>query len=178
MKTQTIEGRVIYCFYTALSADINFLDGSKAQGFIVAAKGIDNVEKVVGLFSLVKPGERVKLTLIDGQLTEVYFQGLGKSISAKNYPMLGLAMKDSVEKKVTAKFARGEMYTVGKNLMLQLYVLDAEKLIYHLEAEKSQESRMNDFLKKCVKGDTLRLSQNAEGKIVHIVNETQASEFA
>lgn len=178
MKTEVIEGKVIYCFFTALSAEVNFVSNYEPKGFIVALGGSETHENVANLFSMVHVGDKVKLTLTDGCLTEIYFGGLGKIISAKNHPSLGMQMKESAEKNIVAKFVHGSVNTLKQKAILQLCVLNAEKSMYHFEADKSQEVRLNDFLQKCKKGDVLKLFQNAEGKITHIVNETQVFEFA
>lgn len=178
MKTEVIEGRVIYCFFTALSAEVNFVSNYEPKGFVVTTSGTETPLKIANLFSMVQVGDKVKLTLIDGRLTEIYFLGLGKNISAKDYPSLGLQMKERAEKKIVAKFVRGSVYASKQKATLQLCVLNAEKSMYHFDADKLQEKRLDDFLQNCKKGDILRLSQNAEGKITRIVNETQAIEFA
>lgn len=178
MKTEVIEGRVIYCFFTVFSAEVNFLSNYNPKGFIVTTNSNEPHEKIANLFHMVQVGDQVKLTLTDGRLTDICFLGLGKTISAKEHPFLGMAMKETAEKKVDAKFVRGSIYSSEQKEILQLCVLNAEKSMYHIESDKSQKARLETFLQKCKKGDVLRLSQNAEGKITHVVNETQAFEFA
>ena len=178
MKTKVLEGRVIYCFFTVSSAEVNFLCNYEPKGFIVTTDSNEPHEKIATLFHMVQVGDKVKLTLTDGRLTDICFLGLEKNISAKDHPFLGMTMKETAEKKIAAKFVHGSIYPSGQKEMLQLCVLNAEKSMYHIEADKAQKGRLENFLQKCKKGDVLRLSQNAEGKITHVVNETQAFEFA
>lgn len=178
MKTVVLNGRVIYCFVTALSAEVNFSSNGEAKGFTITAKSVSNPEKIVDLFSQVKKGDGVQLTVTDGRLTNILLVGLGKNIAAADYPNLGMSLKEAAEKKVAGKFVRSMLHVADKKVLLQLCVQDAEKSIYQMEADKSQKSRMETFVRKCKKGDVLRLFQNAEGKITNVVNETQAFEFA
>lgn len=179
MAKEVINGRVIYCFVsTCLTADINLTSQGNVMGFKIAAHALKSPEKVMNLLLHIKKGDEVRLVINDGQIVEVSFLGLGKTFSIATYPDLGMSLKESAEQKLTAKFVHGNVHRNGKNIFLQLCVQGAEKSIYCLETDKSQESRVNTFLQKCNRGDILKLSQDPEGKITRVVNSTQAFEFA
>ncbi len=183
MKTEVINGFVIYCFVTAKSAEINFLCNNEPKGFIVTAENEGVVEQVIEILLFVKKGDPVTLTLRDRQITELFLNRLGERISAKDYPTVGLAMKESAYKKILTQFVRGNLHSMNNKASLQFTVKNAksetdEKSAYYMEADKKHALKMRDFLQNCQPGDILLLDQNPEGEITHIVNQTKAVELA
>lgn len=182
MKTEVINGFVIYSFVTAKSADINFLCNNEPKGFIVTAENEEVVEQVIEILLFVKKGDPVSLTLRDGQITELFLNRLGERISAKDYPTVGLAMKESAYKKILTQFVRGNVHSIKDKASLQFSVKNAdmkniEKSFYCMNVDKKHALKMRDFIQKCHVGDVLLLEQNPEGEITHIVNQTQVIEF-
>ncbi len=178
MENKVVHGKVVYIFLTASSAEVNFVSDGETQGFEVTASESDEFDKILDFFSLIKKDDKVSLKFEKGQLVAVFLAERGQEISTQMYPNLGMRMKDSAYKKIVAQFVRGVVHQERKRSLLELCLQNAEKSIYPVEADGQQFQRMEEFLKKCQKGDTLRLFQNPEGKITNVVNETQAFEFA
>ena len=177
MEKQKIEGKVLSCCTKNDGFDINLCTrAGEFKGIVIRFP--KNVTK--GEFSVlksVKLGSEICFIIEQAQISKIILPDLGCSLSVQG-TCVGVAFKESVFEKKAIRFISGCFFFNQDRFALQFRTKLAEKVFYTMDCAIQQSTRAKNFLQKCKAGDILLLVYDEFGKIRHVVNKTQAFEFA
>ncbi len=178
MKQHVISGKVIYKSLVAQGqADVNLKTSEGEIGIRIAQAGDFSDGEVRSFVMNTFIGEEFCLYLVDGQVKELINYSKDKVLILDKYPQLGVSFRESAFVTVQGRFENALLVDEPELLLLRLLVCGRISA-YSIVAGKEKMKKLLSSLQNCKKKDLLQLKILPDGKVFHIVNQTQVFEVA
>mgnify|MGYP007072489309 FL=1 len=173
---KTISGRVMYKHLMPASVEVNLTSG---KGFKLTAETPAKFETIAPFVEMICQDTLMTLDIADGQVVAVTNHDVADYLDLRGeFHYIGAAVLETTYKNVSATYQKFTERTELCGTMLSLFVKAGEKNVYRFSAGAETNLRLRKEFEKLAPGDRLVLSQAPDGKILNIVNQTQAREFS